>query len=99
MYDAGGDGWGNITWTISSDGVESYTGRLSSGSFGITYFCLEDAQHAMIIDETDSEISWSVHDMFGGFFVGKAPGERCVAKVQLVVGYLLGHPGQANPLL
>lgn len=37
MIDAGGDGWGDVTYTITTDGVTRSTGTLSDGSLGIRY--------------------------------------------------------------
>ena len=73
MTDTGGDGW-STTWAVKTDGTTRFSGTLASGSAGVDYFCLEDGSHEMVVDGTDHEIGWSIHDTHASHFYGTAPG-------------------------
>jgi hypothetical protein len=60
MTDKGGDGWGGITYTIRTDGVDRFTGSLADGlSRGIEYFCVEDGVHKIELSGTASDAEYS----------------------------------------
>ena len=50
MTDTGGDGWGDVTYTITTDGATRFTGTLEDGYSGIRYFCIEDNVHTIVVN-------------------------------------------------
>ena len=73
MFDAGGDGWGGVSYVVTTNSTVRYAGTLTDGSVGVDYFCLEDGMHEFIIVDSDSEITWEFDDVAGASFSGKAP--------------------------
>ena len=73
MFDAGGDGWGGVSYVVTTNSTVRYAGTLTDGSVGVDYFCLEDGMHEFIIIDSDSEITWEFDDVAGASFSGKAP--------------------------
>ena len=73
MFDAGGDGWGGVSYVVTTNSSVRYAGSLADGSVGVDYFCLEDGMHEFIIVDTDPDITWEFDDASGASFNGKAP--------------------------
>jgi len=71
MYDAGGDGWGDGEYIITSetDGA-SYTGTLDTGYDGVEFFCLRDDTWSITVSLDDSSISFEFDDVNGDHFEG-----------------------------
>ena len=59
MTDTGSDGWGDVTYTITTDGVTRFTGSLADGSRGIEYFCIEDNVHTIELSGSESDDEYS----------------------------------------
>ena len=57
MTDTGGDGWGDVTYTITTNGTTRFTGTLEDGYRGVQYFCIEDNVHTIVLNGSKSEHS------------------------------------------
>ena len=76
MTDTGGDGWGDVAYTITTDGATRFTGTLEDGYSGIRYFCIEDNVHTIVVNGSKtehSEICFEFDDTSGDAFQGCAP--------------------------
>ena len=76
MTDTGGDGWGDVTYTITTNGTTRFTGTLEDGYSGIRYFCIEDNVHTIVLNGSKtehSEICFEFDDTSGDAFRGCAP--------------------------
>ena len=51
MTDSGGDGWGGVQYTITTESATEFTGTLDGSSTGVKYFCIEDGSHSFIITD------------------------------------------------
>jgi len=95
MTDTGGDGWGDVTYTITTDGVTRFTGTLADGSSAIRYFCMEDNIHEIIVNGTnamDGEICFEFDDAGGDAFKGCAP---IIDIFHTAAGQIYGAPSPA----
>ena len=50
-----GAGWGDVTYTITTNGTARFTGTLADGSWGVRYFCIEDNIHTIELNGTSHE--------------------------------------------
>ena len=76
MTDTGGDGWGDVTYTITTNGATRFTGSLEDGYRGTQYFCIEDNVHTIVLNGSKaehSEICFEFDDTSGDAFYGCAP--------------------------
>ena len=76
MTDSGGNGWGDITYTIATNGTVRFTGTLDDGYSGARYFCIEDNVHSIVLNGSKamhSEICFEFDDAHNDAFRGCAP--------------------------
>ena len=76
MTDTGGDGWGDVTYTITTNGTARFTGTLADGYRGVHYFCIEDNVHTIVLNGSKTEhsdICFEFDDTLGDAFFGCAP--------------------------
>ena len=62
MFDSFGDGWNGANYVITNSSGEQIAGTLDTGSYGITYLCLEDDCYDIYVGggTFDSEITWQI---------------------------------------
>ena len=76
MTDTGGDGWGDVAYTITTNGTTRFTGTLEDGYSGTRYFCIEDNVHTIVLNGSKAEhsdICFEFDDTHGEAFRGCAP--------------------------
>ena len=92
MTDAGGDGWGDVTYTIMTNGTARFTGTLEDGYSGAHFFCIKDNVHTIMLNGSKaehSEICFEFDDTRGNAFRGCAP---VVDVFHTVEGEVFGAP-------
>ena len=95
MTDTGGDGWGDVTYTITTNGTTRFTGTLEDGYSGARYFCIEDNVHTIVVNGSQSEhseICFEFDDASGDAFSGCAP---VVDVFHTAQGEVFGAPSPA----
>ena len=96
MYDSFSDGWNGATYTITnSDGISSAEGELIDGAEESDNICLDDGTYTLLVGggSYDSEISWDLYTVTGGYVSGGLAGEFTFS-VPLDINYHVYRDGQ-----
>ena len=67
LTDTSGDGWNNVTYTISTNGTARFSNMLEDGDSGLRYFCLEDNVHTIAVNGSTAEVGGGVEHDFISF--------------------------------